>query len=57
MSDIPNLWQELKDTLYKHVNDLKHNSEVDDITICLNIHNEGKKIPVSKHDRPKKDIW
>ena len=51
MSNHYDTWDEIKETLTKILNDIKnHNSSIN-IAVCLNIHNNEKKIPISKLDR------
>lgn len=57
LNQIPNIWEDLKDSIDNEVNRLKYHSDVNDFAICFNIHNEGKKVRTSKNDKAKEESW
>jgi len=52
MQDIGGIWEQLRDFLITKFDELNDSVNRDDIVICLNIHNEGQKVPISANEKP-----
>lgn len=57
MQDIAGIWDQLRDYLVSKFDELNDSPNSDDILICLNIHNEGQKVPISPEEETNPQLW
>lgn len=57
MQDIAGIWEQLKDYLTSKLDELSDSNHQNDIVYCLNIHNEGQKVPMSTNESISPQIW
>ena len=52
------IWENLKDVLIDELDQLKDKKVSEDVVVCLNIHNNGRKVKASKLDKSTTDtVW
>lgn len=54
---VGDIWKQLRDYLVGKFDELSNSPNRDNIIICLNIHNEGQKVPISANDKTNPQLW
>lgn len=57
MSTTPDAWKNLKTCIIDQIDALIRYPYSSDVVYCLNVHNEGKKVKYTRHDRVDSSIW
>lgn len=51
------IWEGIKSCIKDEFDDLKSHDDPENIIVALNIHNNGNKVPIAKHERPSDEVY